>query len=352
MSFTTAADLTPAFFSEVLGTQVIGVSATPIGVGMVGANLLCRLTYANGASGRTDLPTSVVTKLPSTDETSRATGVALRNYEREVRFYQEIQPTVAIRVPKCFFSRWAPDTGDFVLVLEDLSPAEPGDQIRGCTVAEANTALAELARLHAPRWDDPTLHHIDWMSRRDPESSAFVAGLFRNCLPQFTASYASILPHAHLSLLEDFAPRLEDWFGARPEVLCVTHGDFRLDNLLFGSPAGGPPVAVVDWQTTGHGPAVGDAAYFLGAGLDVDVRRRHEGDLLGAYHRALTANGVTGFGFDECWEHYRLLSLAGVVMTVVASMIVGETERGREMFTAMSERHIQHAIDVGAMTTF
>ena len=35
-------------------------------------------------------------------------------------------------------------------------------------------------------------------------------------------------------------------------------------------------------------------------------------------------------------------------MAVVASMIVQQTDRGDEMFTAMAARHSRHAIDLGA----
>ena len=35
-------------------------------------------------------------------------------------------------------------------------------------------------------------------------------------------------------------------------------------------------------------------------------------------------------------------------MAVVASMIVGQSERGDDMFMAMASRHCQHALDLGA----
>jgi hypothetical protein len=35
-------------------------------------------------------------------------------------------------------------------------------------------------------------------------------------------------------------------------------------------------------------------------------------------------------------------------VTVIASMIVQQTERGDEMFIAMATRHARHALDVGA----
>ena len=46
--------------------------------------------------------------------------MALRNYEREVKFYRDIAPTVDIRVARCYHGEWDPSDHDFVLLLEDL----------------------------------------------------------------------------------------------------------------------------------------------------------------------------------------------------------------------------------------
>jgi len=35
-------------------------------------------------------------------------------------------------------------------------------------------------------------------------------------------------------------------------------------------------------------------------------------------------------------------------VTVIASMLVQETERGNQMFTVMAQRHSRHALDLGA----
>src|SRR5262245_63035396 len=40
----------------------------------------------------------------------------------------------------------------------------------------------------------------------------------------------------------------------------------------------------------------------ISTSLSPEGRRRHEADLLAAYHRALADHGVTGYALDECWE--------------------------------------------------
>lgn len=336
-------DLSPVWFSSVLAAEISAVECTPIGVGMVGLNLRCEL------KGDSRHPTSVVVKLPSADPTSRATGVALRNYEREVKFYDHIAPTVGIRAPRCFHGSWDEASGDFVLVLEDVAPAQPGDQISGCTLPQAQAALVELAHLHAPRWGDPSLDNIAWLTRRDTASVELITNLYRHFWPGFLERYGHSLSDQQLRTGGRLGEVLPTWLTRSALPPTVTHGDYRLDNLLFASEHGGDPVIAVDWQTPGHGEGVADAAYFLGAGLLPDQRRLHERDLLRRYHEELLDGGVR-LSFDECWYAYRLGSLTGVVMSVIAPMLVERTERGDAMFTAMGTRHLQHAEDLDALT--
>jgi Phosphotransferase enzyme family len=335
-------DLTAEWFGTVLAAEISAVRCTPIGVGMVGLNLRCVLV------GDGNHPKSVVVKLPSADPTSRATGVALRNYEREVKFYDEIAPTVGIRVPCCYYGSLDAVSGDFVLVLEDAAPAEPGDQINGCTPSQAQSALIELAHLHSPRWGDPSLHEIDWLTRRDPPSVELITNLYRHFWPEFLERYGDSLPPSQRNLGARLGEALPAWLTRSTLPLTVTHGDYRLDNLLFASERGGDAVIAVDWQTPGHGEGVTDAAYFLGAGLLPDQRRLRERDLLHRYHEELLDGGVR-LSFDECWHAYRLGTFAGVVMSVIAPMLVERTERGDAMFTAMGTRHLQHAADLDAL---
>ena len=338
--------LTTAWLSDVLGEEVASMTVKRIGDGLVGMNLRLGLTYGDPDSSG---PSTVVAKLPSPDPTSRATGIALRNYEREVLFYRDLAHTVDIRVARCHHAEWDPESGDFDLLLEDLAPAAQGNQITGCTVDQARTAVVELARLHGPRWGDPALYDIEWLSRRTDEDIERLQVLWGMFVPGFLGAYGSSLSAEGVALIEQFGSRIGDWINAREGDWTVTHGDYRLDNLMFATAEGGYPVATVDWQSPGHGPASGDVSYFLGAGLVTPHRREVERGLVDAYGEALAGYGVEVTS-DWLWEQYRRDAFAGVIMTVVASQIVGESDRSGAMFTAMATRHTQHALDLDALS--
>src|SRR4051794_24940069 len=103
----------------------------------------------------------------------------------------------------------------------------------------------------------------------------------------------------------------------------VVHGDYRLDNMLFGRPGADRALTVVDWQTLIWGPAFTDVAYFLGCALPVAGRRDHYDALLHAYHAALGAPSVD---FAVVRDGVRRQSFFGVMMAIVSSMLVERTE--------------------------
>ena len=318
--------------------ELASFEAANVGTGQVGQNVRFRLTYSRGTG-----PATIVGKFASDDPESRQTGVSLMNYFREVRFYQELGPTLDIQTPRMLFTEIEPESHDFVLMMEDLAPAEQGDQIRGCGPEEAMLAIRELTRLHGPRWDDPTLKDYDWLGGQDDDGSAMIKGLWDAVFPGFLARYTDHLSPEHLELTRALNEKFGAYVAKRPGPKTVTHGDYRLDNMMFGGPY---PLAVVDWQSPGLGLGTADAAYFMGTGLEPEIRRECERELVGIYHGGLLGYGVEDYSFDDCWRDYRRASFAGLVMAVIASMIVGQTPRGDEMFMAMARRSAAMAIEL------
>jgi aminoglycoside/choline kinase family phosphotransferase len=346
-------DVSPSWLGRVLresgaATRADVVSAAPatVGTGQMGTSVRYVLGWDRDEPGA---PRSIVCKFASSDPTSRSTGVALRTYEVEVSFYREVARTVAIRMPACHYADIDLATGEFVLVMEDLAPSVQGDQLAGCTVEQAALAMDELAKLQAPRWNDPALAAVEWLNRSaTPEAHAFSEMLLPPLLDGFVARYRDRLEPRHVEIGERLMRNIGRFVRDRPGPRAVQHGDYRLDNMLFGTPAGGYPLAVVDWQTVVWGPPVFDASYFLGAGLLTDARRRHETALLRRYHDALLARGVAGYSWDDCWRDYRRYAFGGFLMAIGASMMVAQTPRGDEMFLTMIRRHGAQIVDLDA----
>ena len=349
----TAEALTPDWLTAALRSSghldadgwVTGVDVRPVGTGQMGAAVRLTLRY-DGAAGA---PATLIAKVPAVDETSRATARALRSYEREVRFYQQLASRLPVRTPRAFYADVDAETADMVLLLEDLSPAQPGDQLAGCSVVMAHGAVDELVKLHAPRWGDPALADLEWLHRDRAANRRFLQALLPELWQGFRQRYDGELGpdvhHAGEALFGD----LEAYLLADTEPWTIVHGDYRLDNLLFSSgPAGQVAVAVVDWQTCAHGPGLADVAYFIGAGLSADDRRAAEWDLVRGYHGGLLGAGVDGYDWDRCWHDYRRGTWSGLIMAVAASMLVERTPRGDLMFLAMASRHARHALDLDA----
>lgn len=325
--------------------EVLGFDAKRIGTGQIGQCIRYQLDLAGGAAGG---PRSLIGKFPSDDPSSRQTGVMLRNYRKEVSFYRELQARVRIRTPRCYFAEIVGDGPEHMLLLEDLAPAEPGDQLRGCSPGVAQAAVLELVGLHAPSWCDASLRGIDWLGEPNEPIVQLGRSLYRAQLPAFLERFAPRLEPDETRIIEQVAESQGPPFETLGDVYGLVHVDYRLDNLMIDAGREPPGIAVVDWQSLTLGSPLSDVAYFLGAGLLPEVRRAEERGIVAAYHGALEQAGVASYPVEDCWQDYRRGAFAGFAVTVVASVLVQQTERGDEMFTAMARRHARHALDLGA----
>jgi hypothetical protein len=341
-------DITTAWLTDALhldGGRVTSFTSELMSVGQLGS--VARLTLTYEGAGPNVPPTAMV-KWPSKDAGSRAIGVTLGVYEGEVRFYQEIAPTVGIRVPGTYWADIESSTGRFTLLLEDLSEiGAPGDMIAGGTLDQAARALEALVNLQAPRWSDPALREMDWLAH--PSRSQNFFGGVAPALPLFLERFGDRLDSEDIAFVEQVVPYANAWgtrMSAGPSV--VLHGDYRMDNILFPHDTTAP-VAVFDWQATSLGPPLVDAAVYLGGCLSSEDRRRHERDLLRHYHDGLTAQGVTGFTFDDVWESYRWCIFYGLMLSVPFSVQLERTERGDALFAGMVRSYTQQARDLESM---
>ncbi len=346
-------ELTPEWLTAALRSTgvvraacVVDLAAEPIGagVGFVGDIARLRLSYDAPEAGA---PMTVIAKLPTMEPRRRMMGGAARLFEREIRFYHDIAPGLDVRTPRCYFSATSPDDGRHVLLLEDLAPATPGDQLRGCSVEQAEAAVRMVARLHAAWWHRDELASLDWMpllAGVHPSAEAWWDEVWKRCVERA----GERMPAAALRVGERLGANAM-WamreIDASPHT--IVHGDYRLDNLFFGGddPRGEP--AVVDWQLSTRGCAVYDLAYFLSGSLAPADRRASEMALIRAWHDELLARGVRGYSYDEAVRDYRLsIVVCLTFVTVMLNVVESADARALGLVDVVLERSAAAAADL------
>ncbi|MCK9485178.1 MAG: ecdysteroid 22-kinase family protein [Dehalococcoidia bacterium] len=335
-------DLTPEWFTGALrncgalgdacSVAAIEVKQLGEGEGFLGELGRVHLTYVDGAG-----PASVIAKFPSPIPENRALGMTFGSYEKEILAYRELGPHFTVKVPQCFFGEFEtrkraetvvqrvlaflPDAVTirllnslmsqagkserrFGLLLEDLGAARVGDQVKGCTPAEAELALRTLARLHAAFWESPLLDRT-WLLPAD-DAVAVQHAIYRRAWPVFEQRFHDALtPEMRaISAWNDVhGPDLIHRVSRSPRTLL--HGDFRADNIMFHDD-GPEPMTIIDWQGVMTGNPMIDVAYFLRPNMATEDAEAHEAGLVDAYHEALVEAGVRGYSLQDCRRDYVL----------------------------------------------
>ena len=296
-------------------------------------------------------PSSLIAKFPAPSPENRAVAEAFRFYEIETRFYQQLADEVELTTPQCHYADFDEQTGDFVLLLQDLAPARAGDQVAGCSPEEAELALRRLAKFHATWWESPRFQELPWLPPTDETVRAQTAQeSYQQAWVPFKENFSSMVPAPIMEIGEKFRTRVAALMGhlAQPPQTLV-HGDYRLDNLFFASPQGGEPLTVIDWQIVQRGRGVFDVAYFMSGSLEPEDRKAREIDLLRMYHNILVENGVTGYDFDRCLHDYRASILyCWLYVVIILGTLDLATERGSALFTANLERGVAAISDLNA----
>lgn len=320
-----------------------------VGTGQAARNVRFHLTW-DDPEGR---PASVMGKFPSADAETRAQNFSTGSYIKEWIFYDCVAATVGVRVPQCYGTAFDAGTQAFVILMEDLVGTKQGDQIDGITPDQIALAVEQLVGLHAPRFGDESLQRI--LSTGQPsttpeEAGALAQAFYGGVAPGFIERYGSNLDADVCALIQDFSLHVGRWFLGTDSPRTLVHLDYRADNLLFGQTADDPPIVVVDWQTAAFGQAGADLAYLLaGSTARPEERASLERDLVEEYRQRMAAAGIE-ISSDVCWRDYRFGSLWALVITVIASMLVEQTDRGDDMFVAMTQRHGRQALDLEALS--
>jgi len=375
------ADITPEWLTEALTSSgvLVGGRVTALRPERLGEDegfmgevnrLHLELTPAE-AKG----PATVIAKQPISIPSHRAQGELVGIYEREILFYRELAAALPVRTARHYFSVMDPNPMPaeqqervqqrvdalpfwllrgllgfstwmsrfsrrrYLLLLEDLAPAQIGDQLADCSLERAGRCLDALATMQASQWNAPELEALGWL-RRTNSAEHVVRAMYLRARRRFEASFGSRIPDEIRGLadwLEQEVVALADRACEAPFTL--VHGDFRLDNLFFSAEGAEPEVIFADWQVPSLGPGVYDVAYFLTSTLAPDVDGDAEIALVRQYHDRLQSCGVRDYPLDKCLLDYQrcVLWMLSRSITSMDSIQLAD-QRGTEMVERWIER--------------
>jgi Phosphotransferase enzyme family len=330
-----------AFVEEVFDAaagSLKSLTHKPVGTGQVCDSYRFSCEWNDG-----DLPKTFVAKCPSADEISRNAAAIFHLYDMEVGWYRDVADNCDALCPKCYHADIADNEQEFVLMLEDMAPASQGDQLAGASLLQVKTTLREAANLHNFK-PDGGFENLRWLHHGEGNGE-FSKNTLINGYPFFRERFSKLLSSEVLDLGQKLVDKMSDYIVHEPPEQTITHGDMRLDNILYHDD--GRIAALVDWQTCSLGNPANDVAYMIGTSFaDAADRRDHEEQLVRDYLDVR----LNAPDFDSFWTEYRRHAFSGFIMAINASLHVEQTERGDRMFAAMAERPAQMAMDLDSLS--
>lgn len=345
----TVADLDAGWLTDVLrqaghaDAAVRRFVVRPIGAGNVSDTVHVALDFA----GPTTAPSSVVCKFRCSQPQAHAHGIGSGSYFREVHSYTALRDMGggACRVPHAY---WIAGGAENVnLVLEDLTGlARSGDQVAGCSAADAAAVVIQMARLHrtafplareaAPAWGLTMADSADYWS----------AAITR-AMPLIRQHSGHQLSEGDWAVLHGAHAVAHAWYSLPMPRGALTHGDPRVDNILFIDQADGIEAVIIDWQMTGWRNPMHDVGYFLSGSVTVADRRMHERALLALYADEFGRD--RGYSDQAMEDDYRVQLLSGLMTTVAAYALLPITAPVERLLIALLGRNLAAAADWDAI---
>jgi hypothetical protein len=332
------ANVSAEWVEECIGRgKLNNINLVPMGegVGMMSSMSIIELEW----EGSTNLPSSLVLKLAAENETNRAVSQQFNLYLKEVGYYKDLAPRTTARSPRIYASE-IDEEHNFFLLMEDVSSYRMGSQVEGATVEECELCIDFLINLHASFWNQ--LNGISWLPNMSGSDNAKNMALGCEAgWPQLQEIFGNFVPdniEAERERYLEAVPRLQTQLDQHPTTLI--HGDFRMDNMLFGQAPEHDSLLVVDFQGPLKGNGIHDVAYLLSHSAKTEVRREHERNLIERYSSGLINAGVKDYSFEKAWNDYRIGVLySWTVAVVIAGTMDPANDRGFAWMSKMVERN-------------
>jgi len=332
------ADVSPQWVEECVGSgKLKNINLVPMGegVGMMSSMSIIELEWEDSK----DMPSSLVLKLAAENDTNRTVSQQFNLYLKEVSYYKDLAPRTTARSPRIYASE-IDEEHNFFLLMEDVSGYRMGSQVDGATGKECELCVDFLVNLHASFWNQ--LNDVEWLPNMSGSDNATNMALGCEAgWAQLQAFFGEFVPDNIEAQRERYLaaiPTLQAKLDQHPKTLI--HGDFRMDNMLFGQATEHDALLVVDFQGPLKGNGIHDVAYLLSHSAKTEVRRKHERGLIERYANGLINAGIKDYSVEKAWNDYRIGVLySWTVAVVIAGTMDPANDRGFAWMSKMVERN-------------
>jgi hypothetical protein len=300
--------LTAVLCADTPGARVSSVRA---GGGSVGTTTRCSLEITYNEAGSTaGLPTRLFVKCTTTIAQRLMLGLG-GLIAGEPGFYAHVRPTLEIEAPIGYFGAVDPRSWRSIVVVEDVASTrgarfwQPPAEVSREQVEEL---LANAATWHGALWDSARLREWRWLKTPADQMRVIDAliGLADRSgvgAERARAVIPSPLRARQSDLYAGMRRSMQILSEGPPTYL---HGDLHIANAYFTEEG---RVGICDWQVGLRGSWAHDYAYIVATALEVEDRRRWEGELLDLYLERLAAAGGERPAEAKAWRAYRQATL-------------------------------------------
>jgi hypothetical protein len=255
------------------------------------------------ADARGSPPSSLFLKICSAESAEFGTT--------EIEWYTKIAVSIPeCPIPRCYHYGYAHDTGQYHLLLEDLSDTHHNLWgVQPAAGLACQTAVS-LAKIHAYWWDHQ--HLID--DERYPTAAVinrYCAEFDGGLTPMLEYLGDRLSPDSRAVVARAFVEHRTSMIRRATEGKHLTyiHSDANPGNILAPNNREGN-VYLVDRQVIDNWLSIWigafDLAYMMVLWWEPAARRHLERTVLEAYYQALLQFGVREYSWEQLWQDYRL----------------------------------------------
>ena len=314
---------------------VVNHSKKPLAIGIGSANIL-RIILEYDYPEKSSLSSMIakfvsVHKKPHADELSDFA-------DREVVFYKHLGSNPGISIPQCLYAEIDEQSGDYLVLMEDMSKCRVGD-LSG-KLEDVEIAIKHLAKFHANWWNCDQLKKMPWgtLFSSAPEKNEGLFKTFIDSLLHVKEIYGNKIPDTFW-LVANLLQTVEVSIFTG-DSLTLVHGDYHPGNIFFQSNNEGR-FAVFDWEAVHNGCAGEDLARIITLGLTQEQRELYQDSLVNLYHKTLLENVAIDYSLEECWDSIQ----RGLLYSVLGNTISAARQK-RERIEQLDDHDIKFILDI------